>query len=70
MKNPTVKANKNARVKSAAKSPNPELTLEAIAFTAYCIWEREGRPVGRDLEHWLQAEAQLGRGQPQNEVSI
>jgi hypothetical protein len=24
---------------------------------AYTIWEQEGRPEGRDLAHWLQAEA-------------
>lgn len=23
---------------------------------AYSIWEAEGRPAGKDLEHWLQAE--------------
>lgn len=32
---------------------------EEIAATAYGIWEQEGRPEGRDLQHWLQAEAQL-----------
>jgi hypothetical protein len=26
---------------------------------AYAIWEREGRPHGRALDHWLQAEAEL-----------
>ena len=26
---------------------------------AYEIWEREGRPEGRDMEHWLQAEAEI-----------
>ena len=29
---------------------------EEIAKRAYAIWEREGRPHGRDLEHWLTAE--------------
>ena len=24
---------------------------------AYSLWEREGRPEGRDLDHWQQAEA-------------
>lgn len=26
---------------------------------AYHIWENEGRPHGRDFEHWLQAEQEL-----------
>ncbi len=34
-------------------------TPDEIAFCAYLIWEREGRPAGRAKEHWLQAETQL-----------
>ena len=30
-----------------------------IAARAYQLWESAGRPLGRDLEHWLQAEAEL-----------
>lgn len=30
-----------------------------IATRAYQIYEREGRNDGRDLEHWLRAEAEL-----------
>jgi hypothetical protein len=26
---------------------------------AYAVWESEGRPHGRDLDHWLQAEAEI-----------
>ncbi len=26
---------------------------------AYQIWEREGRPPGREIEHWLRAEAEI-----------
>jgi hypothetical protein len=26
---------------------------------AYGIWEAEGRPIGRDLEHWEQAEREF-----------
>jgi hypothetical protein len=32
---------------------------EEIAYCAYLIWEKEGRPSGREREHWLQAETQL-----------
>jgi hypothetical protein len=30
-----------------------------IARRAYSLWEVEGRPIGRDLEHWLRAEAEV-----------
>ena len=30
-----------------------------IAKRAYTMWELEGRPTGKDLEHWLSAEAEL-----------
>lgn len=32
---------------------------EAIRKRAYHIWEREGRPQGRDFEHWVQAQVEL-----------
>ena len=34
-------------------------TREEIAICAYLIWEKEGRPAGRTIEDWLQAETQL-----------
>lgn len=34
-------------------------TREQIAHQARTIWEREGRPDGRELEHWFQAEREL-----------
>ena len=37
-------------------------THEDISKRAREIWEREGRPEGRDMEHWLQAEAELRQG--------
>ena len=33
--------------------------IDQIRSRAYEIWEAEGRPHGRDLTHWLQAEAEL-----------
>jgi hypothetical protein len=30
-----------------------------VALRAYEIYEREGRPDGRHLEHWVQAEIEL-----------
>ena len=32
---------------------------EAIRQRAYALWELEGRPDGKDLEHWLRAEAEI-----------
>lgn len=32
-----------------------------IGQRAYEIWEREGRPTGRDMEHWYHAEAEIAR---------
>ena len=34
-------------------------TEHEIAVCAYFIWEQEGKPSGRALDHWLQAELQL-----------
>lgn len=34
-------------------------TQEEIAACAHRIYESEGRPQGKAMEHWLQAEAQL-----------
>ena len=38
---------------------NGEPRPEEVATCAYLIWEKEGRPCGREKEHWLQAETQL-----------
>lgn len=32
---------------------------DKISLRAFQIWEAEGRPEGRDLEHWLRAEIEL-----------
>jgi hypothetical protein len=31
-----------------------------IARRAYALWEEEGRPDGRDLDHWWRAAAEIG----------
>ena len=35
------------------------ITYEHISKRAYEIWEREGKPEGREQEHWFQAEHEL-----------
>lgn len=37
---------------------DPELRKD-IARLAHAHWESEGRPHGKDVEHWLLAEAEL-----------
>lgn len=39
--------------------PNAQPTMNEIAACAHSIWENEGRPQGREVAHWLQAEQQL-----------
>jgi hypothetical protein len=34
--------------------------IELIRQLAYYIWEREGRPPDRELQHWLEAESAVG----------
>lgn len=41
-----------------ASEPTPP-SHEEIARRAYEIYLAEGRPEGRDLEHWARAEAEL-----------
>jgi Protein of unknown function (DUF2934) len=35
------------------------ISEDAIRERAYHIWEREGRPHGRDFEHWVRAQIEL-----------
>jgi hypothetical protein len=32
---------------------------QRVRDRAYAIWERDGRPEGKSVEHWLQAEAEI-----------
>lgn len=43
----------------AATTPaaSPAVT---VAERAYQIWQARGRPNGQDVEHWLQAEREIG----------
>jgi len=34
-------------------------TQQMIRETAYHIWERKGKPFGKDWENWIQAEKQI-----------
>jgi len=43
-------------------------TRRAIALCAYHIWEREGRPYGREEAHWKMAEAEILSEPPAEEA--
>lgn len=42
-----------------SKSSNLTVGDAEISLRAYQIWEAEGKPVGKDFEHWLRAKAEL-----------
>jgi Protein of unknown function (DUF2934) len=35
--------------------------LRRVRLRAYLIWEREGRPEGREVDHWLAAEGEIAK---------
>jgi hypothetical protein len=37
----------------------PSVTADDVARRAYELYLQEGRPEGRQMEHWLRAEAEL-----------
>jgi hypothetical protein len=39
---------------------------DEIAKRAYELWEKAGKPVGRETEHWLQAENEVAQQQERN----
>jgi hypothetical protein len=50
----------NATTNQAEPSQDPgQVSPDEVAQRAYQLWEAAGRPSGQDLEHWLQAEAEL-----------
>ncbi|MCE9590746.1 MAG: DUF2934 domain-containing protein [Planctomycetes bacterium] len=59
---PAPAAAPTAAPRSAAAAPvfKPRPTHDEIARRAYEVWVRKGRPVGRDLENWNDAERELG----------
>lgn len=41
------------------KTTNLTVSDAEISLRAYQIWEAEGKPNGKDFEHWLKAKAEL-----------
>ena len=52
-------AKKNGIKKLTTVLGGVEPTREEVGLRAYFIWEREGKPQGREQQHWLQALAEL-----------
>ena len=55
------RATKSSRERQQADAPTspPEITEVEIATCAYFLYVNEGCPAGRELDHWLEAEARL-----------
>jgi hypothetical protein len=45
-------------------STSPVPYADSVSRRAYELWEKEGRPEGSDLRHWLQAEQELAGNYP------
>jgi hypothetical protein len=55
-----MKSKKTVPLLPTTPSTNPlPPTTEQIAALAHAIWIDRGRPEGRDMDHWLEAERQL-----------
>lgn len=49
------------------KKPVDNLDQDEIARVAQAIWESEGRPEGRDHDHWMRARRLLEEGRAETE---
>ncbi len=58
----SAKSKRTVRFKRFAFPPRPEPDRDEIAACASFLWEKEGRPQGRDLDLWLLAEMRLLQG--------
>jgi hypothetical protein len=46
------------------------MQIRDISERAYAIWESEGRPDGKALIHWLQAERELELGTEASDIRV
>jgi DUF2934 family protein len=56
------KRKRQSRSAKSAKAKNP--SEHELQDAAYYLWEQEGRPEGRALEHWLLASGQSDKSLP------
>lgn len=64
-----MKKRKTAATAPLLIAPTTPLDGCVIAHRAYAIWQAEGEPAGRDLDHWLKAEAELRASSPASGVA-
>jgi hypothetical protein len=64
----TTKTKNNSTIRLVADIPNRALAHDEIALAAYCIWEQEGCPQGRDVDIWLREEDLLLQARKQAAV--
>ena len=57
-------ASRSAVRKTAAGNAHGIDLQALIRQRAYELWERDGRPEGRDHAHWQQAEREVGAARP------
>ena len=62
------KAKKNSTSKLITNGPNRDSARDDTAFAAYCLWEHDGKPQGRDWDHWFRAESLLGQAGQQAQI--
>jgi hypothetical protein len=58
---PAASRAKAASTGGVRRTGNGGDVAERIRQRAYEIWEREGRPEGREQEHWEQAEREIAK---------
>ena len=54
-----MKNNSNRKTNKPAETQTPVSLRQQIETRAYQIWIASGRGDGSDLQHWLQAEAEI-----------
>lgn len=42
-----------------SKTKRPEVTEEVVARRAFEIWQHEGQPCGKEMDHWFLAQKEL-----------
>ena len=53
------KKTKGTAGNASTTNPTMQVKDDAIRDRAYQIWEAEQRPEGKEMEHWLRAEAEV-----------
>jgi hypothetical protein len=55
----TKSVSRTGAASSAASATRRDALDERVRRRAYELWESEGRPAGREHDHWLQAEREV-----------